>query len=219
MANLTLLQARAKVLQFLDDASNRRWSDAQIDDALTDALSTCINRYALSGGDRFDLEVTGTTSASTGSVSLSAVLPARIKQVAVVVGNTTYRLTQKDPLRRGYADLVARDLRVLYVREYALPTDTGHPLVGVGATAANSWPAFDKWLCLEAANQLGLKDLEQKRLMILREAGDRAEQEALARAPTPGGYPIPRREWNPLYGDLYWQMVQPSTVYLTRVRW
>lgn len=219
MANLTLAEARTKTGQFLDDASNTRWTTAQVDDALTDALSQCLTRYAQDGGDRFDLEFSGTSSATDGTCSLSSVSPLWIKQVGVVVSPTTYRIPPKDAMRRGYADLNARSVLVLYVREYALSSTASDPLVGVGAVAANSWRAFDRWVCVEAAYQLGMKDLEMGRLQVLRAFADQCAKEALARPSTPSSYGIPRPEWSPLYEDLHWQFVNPSTLYFIRQRW
>ncbi len=221
MANLTIDEAITKVRQFMDDTSTTvpRWTDAQIKDALADNLNLCLVRYAGEGGDRFDLETTGTTSATTGSVSIVSVLPLLIKQVSVVVGDTVYRLPPKDRMRRGYTDLAARSLIVSYVREYALSSTTTHPLVGVGSAEANSWRAFDLWICYETAFQLAVKDMEMSRLAILEKRVLRAAGEALARKGTPAGYPTPRAEWAPMYGGISWQVVMPATIYLTRVRW
>ncbi len=220
MANLTIDEAITKVRQFLDDTSTTvpRWTDAQIKDALADCLNSCLSRYASSGGDRFDLETTATTSATTGAISIASVVPLIVKQVAVTVGDTIYRIPPKDKMRRGYADLSARSLTILYVREYALSSTTSHPLVGVGSTEANSWRGFDKWVCLETASQLASKDMELPRLELLQTKVDKAAAEALARTSTPAGYPTPRPEWSPLYQDVSWQMVQPATLYLTRIQ-
>lgn len=215
MANLTLAEARTKTGQFLDDAANARWTSAQVDDALTDAISACLTDYSDAGGDRFDLETTGTTSASDGSLSIVSVLPLVIKQVAIVVSPTSWRIKQRDPLRRGDADLTARSLRILYIREYALPSNSAHPLIGVSSTEANSWRAFDKWVCAEAAWQLGAKDLEQGRRAWLAEMKAEARATALKRPSSPSSYPIPRPEYSP-FDDLAWQVVMPSTLYLTR---
>lgn len=221
MANLTIDDAIAKIRQRLADTSSatagQRWTDARILDALADALSVCLTTYASQGGDRFDLETTATTSATTGAVALT-VEPLLIKQVSVVIDSTTYRLQPKNTMRRGYADLAARSLSVLYVREYELSTTTSHPLVGVGPTGANSWRAFDRWVCIEAATQLAPKDMELPRIEVLKAERDEAKAAALLRTSTPGGYEIPRPEWSPLYGNISWQLVQPATLYLTRAR-
>ncbi len=223
MANLTIDQAVAKIRQRLADTSStstsQRWTEAVILDALADALSGCLTTYASQGGDRFDLEASVTTSASTGSVALTSVLPLLVKQVSVVIDSTTYRLQPKNTMRRGYADLTARTLSVLYVREYALSSTTTHPLVGVGAAEANSWRAFDRWVCIEAATQLAPKDMELPRIEVLKAERDEARATALMRTSTPAGYEMPRPEWSPLYGNISWQMVQPSTIYLTQARW
>lgn len=218
MASIDLAAARTNVAQLIDDAGNKRWTSAQLDTALSGALNRCLTDYVSAGGDRFDLETTGTTSATTGALSISSVVPFLVKQVAVTVGSTTYRLPAKAPVRRGYSDLTARALTVLYVREYALPTDTTHPLVGVAAVAANTWRGFDDWICVEAAAQLLVKDDDARlRLETHRQACERA---VMARTNTPKGYPMARGEWSPVYEDLHWQYApSTSTVYLIRVRW
>lgn len=222
MANLTVTEAITEIRQELDDVSTTkpRWTDAQVKTKLGFALSACLVQYASDGGDRFDLEGTATTSASTGQVSLSSLSALWVKQVAIVVGNTTYRVRPKNPIRRGYADLNARDLRILYVREYEIPSDSGHPLVGVTSTAANSWPGFDRWVYMEAAVMLTSKDMEEKRIAALIARRDEAKAIALGRVPTPAGYPIPRPEWNPIAPqDLRWQFTQASATLSLTAEW
>lgn len=218
MAGITLTQARTNVRQLLDDAGTvSRWTDAQVDAALGDCISGCLNRYASEGGDRFDLETTGTTSATDGSLSLSSVSPLLIKQVAIVSGTLAYRIDPLDPVRRGYPDLVARSVRVLYVREYDISSTAGDPLVGVGAASANTWRGFDKWVCHEAACQLSGKDMEVARMQMLRVDAEKAGREALARRSTPGAYPLPRPQVvTEAFGDVRWSFVQGSTIYLAR---
>ena len=215
---LTVAEAMTKVRQFLDDTSTSvpRWTDAQVTDALADAVSIGVNRYATSGGDRFDLEASVTSSATDGTVSLSSLAPSIVKQVSVTIGTTQYRLRPCDKLRRGIPDYNARTLTVLYVREYEISATTSHPLIGVGSTAANSWRAFDRWICYLAALQLSIKDMESPRMGALKAATDDAEKEALGRATTPRGYEIPRREWVPLYDGIRWQYTTPNTLALTR---
>lgn len=223
MAALTIDEAITKVRQRLDDTSttNPRWTDAQVKDALTDAISRCVTKYSDEGGDRFDLESTAfSTSASTGQVDISSIAAAWVKAVGVVVGNTTYMLPRQSGLRRGYPDLSARSLRILYVREYEISGTSSHPLIGVGATAANTWRAFDRWVCLEAAVMLTPKDMEMNRIGVLRTERDEAEKSALARPSTPGGYPVPRKEWNPLDPwRLRWQFLPSSSTISLTAEW
>jgi hypothetical protein len=153
-------------------------------------------------------------------VSLSSLVALWVKQIAVVVDGTAYRLPPKNPIRRGYADLTARTLRVLYVQEYAIPSDSSHPLVGVTTTAANSWPAFDRWVYMEAAVMLAPKDMEERRITVLKGARDEAAAAALGRVTTPAGYPVPRPEWNPsYYRDLRWQFTQASATLSLTSEW
>ncbi len=222
-APLSIEDAITKVRQFIDDAptavASRRWTDAQVKDALADQLSVCLSRYALDGGDRFDLETTATTDATTGAVSIADVKPLLVKQVSIVVDTVCYRIPPKGPMRRGYADVRERSLRVLYVREYELSSEVSHPLVGVFGTAANSWRGFDLWVCWATAVQLSSKDMEVARQSWISSQAAQAERDAMGRASTPFGYPMPRPEWSPAFESLSWQFGQPGTIYLSRVRW
>lgn len=217
MANMTVTGAQACVADLLDDAGNTRWSTAQISLGLTACLSKCQQLYQENGGDRFDLETTGTTSATDGSLSISSVVPLLIKDVAAVVGSVTYRLPPKNKIRRGYTDATARSLLVLYAREYALSSTGSDPLVGVGAVAANSWPDFDNWVCAETAALIGSKDLEGARLQFLRGLADGFKETVIARPKIPGGYPWPRKEWSPMNDWIQWQW-KPATSTLNTVR-
>ncbi len=216
---MILSGARTAVGELLDDASNVRWSTAQVDAALSFALALCLTYYKKNGAGRFDLEVTGNTSATTGALSIASSVPlGEPSDVMLVVGNVSYRIEPKQANRRGYIDLTARALRITYMQEYALSTTSSDPLVGVAAVAANSWPAFDNWICVEAAYLCGLKDLEDARLSRLREQADLARAAAVDQRSGPGGYPIPRQEWRYFNEPLRWSWVpSTSTICLFRV--
>lgn len=221
MAGLSLSQARTATSQLLDDPSERRWSTANGDRGLEAALSRCLVQYQKAGGERFDTEVTGTSSATTGVLDVFAGIPVLVvRDVVVINGNNSYRVPAKQPNRRGYIDLVARSLRVTYVREYALPSNAAWPLVGVDAVPANTWFDFDNWVCTEAALQLAPKDMEEKRLRWLTERAQAARRSVMERTDTPGGYPMPRRDeryyadplvyaWVPASQQIHFFRVQP----------
>lgn len=217
---LTLTQARAEARGLLDNTEITRWTNAQTDSALNSALSTCLDRYARDGGDHFDVETTATTSATDGSVQLGGLKPIYVRDIGVTVGNNTSRLKKKDAMRRGYPDLVARTLRVLYVPQYVVPVTEAHPLVGVGATPAASWLGFDKWVCAEAAHELAIKDGEQARIARLELFAERKRMDAIDRRSNPAGNEWPRAERAAATEDLMWSWVpSTATVYLTRRRW
>jgi len=169
MAAMTLAEARTRVLQYLDDPNNRRWSTAEVDAALKFALSYCLTTYATAGGRRFVVEHSVTTSASTGQVSLTSQLPMNVLGVVVVEANITTRIKPIRRRDRDVKDLVARSLIVEVMTEYDLSATSGHPLVGVGATAANTWPAFDEWVCVAAAKNCGVKDNDKRPGLIMLE--------------------------------------------------
>lgn len=210
MAGLTLAQARTNVGQLLDDANNRRWTAAQVDLQLAPAIGRCLVQ-AGRATRMFDLEVTGTTSATDGTLAAFPSIPVlEPLEVQVVSGNLSYRIEPKQPHRRGYLDLVARSLRITYVRDYALPANAAWPLVGVDAVSANTWLDFDNWICAEAALELGMKDLEDARLNRLEALCAKRRATVLQRSGSPGGYPMPRAEWRSFAEPLRWSWV-PAT--------
>lgn len=221
MANMTVADAITATYQLLDEVvtggEGRRWSSAQVTASMSVALSKCINAYQSAGGDRFDLESTQTTSATDGSVDISSLVPMAIKDVGVITGSVTYRIPAKQKMRRGYTDATARQILILYAREYALSSTTSDPLVGVGAVAANSWPAFDDWVVAQTALDLALKDLEGQRLQWITQRAADSKANVIDRVRIPGGYPWPRREWAPFFDWLAWQW-KPSTNKLNTVR-
>lgn len=224
MAGLTLAQARAEALRILDDANGRRYNaDAaytEIDLKLAIWLSTCLVDYATAGGDRFDLETTGTSSATDGTLSLLSVLPLHIRKVSVVVGASAFAVPGLESGFNGVEDEEARGLQVTYVREYALPTDPTHPLVGVGAAAANSWPAFDSWVCHRAALALGVKDSDERARVM--EVKDDLERSVLGRQRTPAGRKFPRPSVSARLAapDLGWRYIQSTQkLQLIRTGW
>jgi hypothetical protein len=219
MSNLTLTQARTRVLRLLDEPNgvtgtsrnNPDGSFADIDLALGFALNGCLSRFCTSNS-RFDLEDTGTTSATTGTIDLSAIPRLIVKGVAVTIGNTLCKIPEKQPIRRGYPDFNARAVTVTYVREYAIPTTASHPLVGVGSAAANSFPAFNEWICLCAAIHLMPTDNDQRDRLDIALA--RTEADVGSRPSTPQSGPWPRMEANRFaFIDLQWQW-KPSTGFL-----
>lgn len=217
---LTLSQARAETRGLLDNTETTRWTNAQVDSALASALSSCIDGYIAHGGDHFDIETTGTTSATDGSLSLSALRANYIRDVGVTVGNVTTRVQKKDAMRRGYADLVARTLRLVYVPVYLLPVDATHPLVGDGAKPAASWLAFDKCIVAEAAYELAIKDGEQARIDRLERFAKKKHDEAFIHTSNPRSSAWPRPERSAVIEDLQWTWVESTaTLYLVRRAW
>lgn len=187
---LTLTQARSVVLDFLDDVINARWSTSQVDVALAYALSACINDYVAAGGDRFDTTL-ATTSTSAGIVDLSSVDPCKIQGVSILLGTRNFPITEVSYEERGLDDGVARSITIRYVKSYVLPTSTGHPLVGAGATAAKSWMAFDHWICAKAALYCSIKDAEARPELATLEKD--ARENAIFTANIPKSLPFPMR--------------------------
>lgn len=153
---LTLAQARTVVLDHLDD-DNTRWSTSQIDTALGTALSMCLTDYITNGGDRFEIEV-DTTSTSSGVVDLSAYNPIKINGVSILESNRYFPITASKTEERVIHDNTVRTVQIRLTRTLSIPTMGTYPLVGVNSTAANSWDAFDQWVCVRAAMFCAIKD-------------------------------------------------------------
>ena len=202
MTGMTLLAARSNVRRLLDDnGQNKRYSDTAIDEALQASISSCVSDYATAGGDAFDTEVAVTTSTSgLGTITGHTLL---VRTVQVTNGNTMYTLEPQLRSDRRQIDNTARNLLVELVREYQLPTTTSHPLIGSGATTANTWMAFDQWVCASAALLIGITDNDKRPGLEKLEARGRAS--ALGRDNTPTSLPLPDSDAYTLGYDGWWQ--------------
>lgn len=195
---LTLAQARLVVQDHLDDTPTSgidgdRWTAAQVDTGLSFALSQCLDEYVSSGGDRFD-EILDTSSNTSGEVDLSTVDPIEIKGISLLQGGTywpikSYRLEEKNII-----DTTVRTLQIRYVRKFVLPTTTTHKIMGNGATAANSWDAFDHWVCAKAALFCSTKDAEGR--PEIKQLAEDLRFSVLSHTKVPKSVPFPaRRNW------------------------
>lgn len=198
MANLTLTEGRAKVLKHLDDESgitgtsrfNPDGAFTDLDIELANSASKCISDVTAGGRDEFIEESTVTTSATDGTVSLSSLGAVDLRSVVIDLGNAGFGKVK--PIRRQdrlYLDLVARSLIVGFVREYPFPTNPAHPLIGNGATAANTWLAFDHWVCVRAALALGCKDKVLGPALSALEADQRQSVVGRTRLPRSSDFP------------------------------
>lgn len=165
MATMTLAEARVVVANHLDD-DGTRWTSTggtgggnEIDDALKSALSRCLSDYVAAGGERLS-ETVSTTSDSSGQIDLSTYDPLRVSGVSIQSGSRFYPVSYIDPENVDILETVTRTAKVRLTRNLALPTTSTQPIVGIGATEAGSWDAFDHWICARAARQLAVKDDE-----------------------------------------------------------
>lgn len=219
MAALTLTEGRDQVLDFLDDQTGARFNAdglfTKVDKALSSALSRCVADYVGAAGDNFNEEAAATTSASTGSADLSSLGAIDIRHV---LQNLSPSFGKIRPIRRQdreYIDLTQRTLVVSYVREYVLPTNAGFPLVGNVAVAANTWPAFDNWVCARAALQAGIKNDELRQALVALEADCRESALARIKVPRSSEWPGPGNPWT---ADLGWTYLKTtSTLQLVRL--
>lgn len=226
MADLTLTQARTRVLRLLDDPTGARYNVdglfTDIDQALQYSVTTCLQRAARAGVDRFDVEITGTTSAVDGSLAFTSSALTLVRGVSIAVGNSTYQIPEKPPLRSGFPDLAARAVTMLAVKEHTIPLtgSASQPLVNVSGAACGSWASLDEWCCQTAALYLVTMDNEKRDTLMILE--DRTARDVLARPSIPASNGWPRPEYNPLAAlEISWQWLPAAvggTLYLRR-RW
>jgi hypothetical protein len=198
----TLANARDAVRRLLDDnGANQRYTTASIDQSLQDAISSCVSDYVSEGGDAFDVEVSVVTVA--GLATLTGPLLC-VHGVQISSGNT--RQTVQPLLRsdRTLVDSSVRTLLVECVKDFVLPTNTAHPFIGDGATASNSWHAFDLWCFTHAALALGITDNDKRPGLVALE--ERQRRTSLRHKNTPSSRPLPDRDdptWFPSLGYVY----------------
>lgn len=172
----TIASARAQVLAHLDDESGARFarvagatSYVKLDRALRSAVDRCLDDYVKAGGDRFNEHVSVTTD-TDGAVALGAYEPLKIQGVLYApTGGFLSAIEPGDDVGGYRHDANARDLTLVIVRRFPI-ADTPNEddlLLGASAGAARSWDAFDEWVCCRAAIQLGVKDDELRKSLVL----------------------------------------------------
>lgn len=206
---MTLAEARTNAAQLLDDPNSRRWSTTQVDFALQSAVSRCLQDYVGNGGERFDTEQTAASSATDGTLALSSYKPLVIKSVTLDTGDVFVPIRAATKRDKFKGDTTARDLVILYVRDYELPSTTTHALVGNGATSGNTWAAFDHWCVARAALQLSAKDADGRPDLQALEAD--LAQSCLLRTNNPVALEWPRRSFGAhLVDRLRWTWLPAS---------
>lgn len=198
----TVKQCVSDVASYLDDTRHRRWTEDQVIRGLQGALSSCMEVYARCGGDRFDQEVEVTTDGASG-VSLREQDPLSIKRVVYSFGDGqwSHPLHAADPGTRGVTDTSNRDLLIRYVPRPLMPTAVTDILVGLIPGDQRPWPAFERWVCMRAARELGIKDKDDRAQLAVAEA--KIEREVCATEPIPRMLPWPRNR-EKRWGELRW---------------
>lgn len=216
MAGLTVAEAQTRVADLLDDPNNTRWSVAKKSAALQAALSACMIDFVASGGTAFDEPVTGTTTTS-GTLTVTDAL-SHIRSVQVVQGTRRVAIRSVAPADIELVDTVPRDVRLVAVREWVVPSTTTNLLVSDNAATGPSWHAFDQWVCAQAALDLGITDNDKR--PGLEAAWARYREAAVGRIATPKSRaaPLPRADWS-YADDLGWSWDATSqTLTLGRIR-
>lgn len=209
----TLTEAIADARSHIDDTLGRRWTDAQVTRALHSCVSSCIEEYAARGGERFDEDVEVDTDAS-GEVELLTYDPLTIRSIVLAVDTAgwTTPIDECDAASRGMPDLTERTLKIRLVKRPPMPEAGSDLLVGVTSGAMRSWPAFDRWVCMRAAQELGTKDDKVRAALDLVEAKKRTEVMSIARIPKK--LPWPRARNARWWWDLRW-LWTPRTAVLS----
>lgn len=222
MAALTLTQARTQVLDDLDDPNGRRFNIAgdfaRVDRALQAALSGCLSDADAAGCDHFDEEVEVTTS--TAGLATLTVLALAVRGVQVSTGGSFYPVQKAIRRDRQTLDQAARTLKIEFVRDFVLPADPAHPLVGVADVAGPTWRAFDDWVCAEAALRLGIMDNDRRPGLEKLAAQRRAS--ALGRTNNNDGRGMPDdlcdNEWAASLGYIFTPSSTSPTVQMVNLR-
>jgi hypothetical protein len=213
---LTLAQARDIVEDFLDDNTNSRWSVAQIDTALGYALNSCLNDYLAGGGERLH-EIVNVSTDALGKADLSSYNPNFIAGITLSVGNREFRIPEVSWEERGLNDSQIRPLSIRLLRTFSIPSTTSHPLVGVGATGAKTWPAFEHWVCIRAALFCSTKDAEDR--ADLQRLESEARDNALVLPAIPKAVPFASKpHWYSVWFSWAWDPAS-QTIQICRKGW
>lgn len=172
----TFEEAREDTLDLLDDETGRRYAPPDPDTGLLNykkldrqlgiTISSLLDEYVKSGGDRFDEEIDTSTDETTGAVDLAAEDILHIQGVLVDPNDdgTLYPVEEGDKRVRGVVDASERILRLIVVRRLVPARNPSKDdlLMGTVAGAARSWGAFDELVCNETADRIGAKDNENR---------------------------------------------------------
>lgn len=215
MAGLTVAEAQTRVADLLDDGNNVRWPLTKVTAGLKAALSACMMDYVGAGGTAFDEVVTGTTAAGLLTVT-DPLQHIRSVQVVTGVRRTPIRPVQLQDIEM--VDPAARSVRLVGIREWVVPSTTSNLLVSNNAVTGPSWHAFDQWVCVQAALDLGIFDNDKR--PGLEAAWARYRDAAINRTSTPKSRaaPLPRSDWS-FSDDLGWAWdATTQTLTLGRIR-
>lgn len=216
----TIADARAQVLDHLDDVTGARYAPAgnydKVDRALRVGLELALSDYVQHGGDRFDEEITVTTDA-TGVGDLSSIHVVKVVGVQAVPDSTgaLFPIDAGRSEERGLPDQESRTLNVRIARGFAIaasPNPTDY-LCGTVDDTPSGQPrgsaAFDELVVLQAAMLLGSKDDELRQ--ALQAMFNRVRDTVVGEKRIPGGNPWPMRQvrlmFSRLVADLRWTWV------------
>lgn len=210
----TMVKAIADVRSYIDDREGRRWDREQCVRAIHSALSQCMEHYARAGGERFDVEESITTVGTTG-VSLIEQDPLTIRTVHLTdaSGGWRVRLRAADMGQVYTPDTETRYLVLRYVPRPKLPQQDDDVMCGLIPGTQRPWPAFERWVCMRAAMELGITDKDSREDLYAAEDRLRVEVTSADRIPKMLPWPRPSAA---RYGDVRWRWF-PGTAVLSLV--
>jgi hypothetical protein len=210
----TITEAIAAVRRHIDgEGDTERWTDAQIKSALAYALQKCLEEYVANGGRRLE-EIIQVNTASTGVYAFPSDYPLVIKGVSFVSGTRRWPLqaVAYEDQRAQVANVQAIEIR--YTPNLSLSATDGHPLVGNGATAKNTWLSFEEWIIVTAAMYASVIDDELR--PVLQDLEGRLQSAVMKQMSIPMALPFPNAPsgYSALYGYIY----EPATKSIKLVR-
>lgn len=212
---LTVTSAISRVRRFLSDPHGDQWTDAEVTDALTNALAVTSDQYAARGGSRFKRIVSGTatdgeydilTALGTGSDITSVV------NVQLVQGTQRFQLERLPYDERELPDNGTRTVEVSYIQRPTIGTSGSDPLVSSDGTneLGGNWGSFESLVTAEAA--LMLQPTDGHRVHPLLDTVQSLRNNLVIAPNVPRSRPsrgLTRSRNNP-YGFLKWDYM-PST--------
>jgi hypothetical protein len=210
----TITEAIAAVRRHIDgEGDTERWTDAQIKSALGYGLQKCLEDYVAAGGRRFE-EIISINTNSSGVYAFPSDNPLVIKGISLISSTRRYPLEllayedQRAPVAQVF------NLEIRYTPNLSISATDGHPLVGNGATAKNTWVSFEEWIIVNAAMYCSVIDDELR--PVLQDLDARLKDSVLKHASIPQALPFPSQP--KLLSNMYATIWAPATKSLSVVR-
>lgn len=190
-----------------------RWADADITNALRYALNKVQEDYVAAGGRRLD-EITSVVSTSGGAYVFSSGDPMSVKGVSLLQGTRRWPLTAVEYEYQRAPSATGHDLEIRFVPTLTLSSNTGHPLVGNGATVKNTWQAFEELIVVTAA--LHALSIDNEQHPLLEQLEMKLTKTVMTQEKIPQGYAPPSKKRG--YSEYFSYVWIPATKTIQIVR-